>query len=181
MEQLEQIREQLKGGFLWHFECISKEGVVKWKEKVHNLLPSAAIDYIIGAAFANTSQITVWYVGLSETAYAPTANDTLATVLDSGSGPVEETTKYGGGVNRITMQPDTVSNGLFSDAGTGGGTPAEFVFTASANIKYCFMASSQAINSTAGLMASSVALPSPRDVESGDTLKVVSGCQLTAA
>lgn len=160
-------------GFVYDLTCIARDGKVKWRERVHNLIPDVGRDYILNAALLAGSQLSSWYIGLYENARTPVAADTMA-LLIADCGELTTYTNVGG--NRLALTPDALSGGVFSNAGT----PAQFAFTADRTVRGGFIASSAPQLGTTGTLLSAVLLGSPKAIETGETLEVVAGLSLTA-
>ncbi len=162
----------VKVGFVYYLVCRDKHGIIKWKTTEHNLIPSAGVDYIVGAAMGGISQYTSWYMGLSETSYPPVAAETMLSLMINAP----ECQKYSGGQRKI-LTPGPISDGIYANIGA----PAEFTFTSSANIKLLFISTGIAQLSTTGLLISVVQLSSPKVADVGNTVTALAGMQLTAA
>lgn len=166
------IIQPYKIGFEYLFQAFDREGRLKWEERLRNLIPTAGLNYIVSAAMAGGAQFSTWYLGLSETAYAPVAGETMTTIMTNAP----ECTTYAGGA-RKTLTPGAVAAGLYSNTAS----PAEFVFSGAATIRVGFMSTVATHASTTGLLISAVQFPSPKVMATGETLKVTAGVQLTAA
>ena len=167
-----EIFEKHKVGFVYLFECFDKNGKLKWREKIGNIIPDIGLDYLLEAALAGATRYSAWHIGISETAYAPLAGDDMATLLAAAP----ECKKYSG-TTRKALTADSVASGLWSNAGT----PAEFTFTSSASVKVGFISSSNVWVNPTGLLVSAVQFPSPRSVVTTDVLRVIAGIQLISA
>ena len=51
---------------------------LKWKDKTHNLVTNVGLQHAIDTEFESGSQVTTWYVGLTNTSPSPAAGDTMA-------------------------------------------------------------------------------------------------------
>jgi len=166
------IIEPYKIGFVYLLQAYDRYGRLKWQEKLYNLIPTAGLNYIVSAAMAGGSQYSTWYIGLSETAYAPVAGETMTTIMTNAP----ECTAYSGGA-RKTLTPGAVAAGLYSNTAS----PAAFVFTSGATIRVGFVSTVATHSSTSGLLISAVQASSPKVMATGETLNVTAGIQLTAA
>ena len=63
---------------VWNIKCFDKNGKLKWEDKIENLVVNAGLDHILDAVLAAGSQITTWYVGITNTSPSPAAGDTMA-------------------------------------------------------------------------------------------------------
>jgi len=159
-------------GFVYELTCITRDGQVKWRERVGNLIPNAGRDYLLSAGLLAGAQLSNWYIGLYENAHTPVVADTMATLM-ADCGEITSYTNVGG--NRLTLTPDALNNGVFSNAGT----PADFVFTADRTVRGGFISSSAPHLGVAGMLLSAVLLGSPKAISTGETLQVTAGLSLT--
>lgn len=170
---MDNLFNRYKVGFVYNFEYIGRDGQVKWRERLENLIPTAGLNYIVSAAMAGGAQYSTWYLGLSATSYAPVAGETMTTLMAN----VTEFTNYSG-TARLAMVPDAVASGLYSNVGT----PTEFTFTSTGTIRLGFLSSGSVWSNTSGLLISAVQFSSPRVIETvGDKLRVIAGIELTAS
>jgi hypothetical protein len=153
-------------GFTYTFECIGLDGKVKWTEVMDNIIPDAGRDYIIGSSLMGVTQYADWYIGLYSAVRTPIATDTMTTLMADAV----EVLTYSGSV-RLELVPDALSGGIYSNIGT----PAEFTATAATTVNGGFITSSAARGSTAGLLLSAAANPSPKPLNAGEILRVSAG------
>ena len=158
-------------GFVYVYECLDKNGRLKWRDREENIIPNVGRDYILNAALLSASQLPNWYISLYENTRVPLVSDTMTTLMaDCG----EVITYTSAGSLRLALT-GTLSSGVFSNIAS----PAEFVFTAAKTIKGGFVTSSAAWGSTSGTLLSAVANSSPKSVGIGETLRVTAGLSLT--
>ena len=62
----------------WDVVCRDKDGNVKWTDVIENLVTNAGLNHLLDVALSGASQITSWYVGLTDGTPTPAAADTLA-------------------------------------------------------------------------------------------------------
>jgi hypothetical protein len=165
-----------KGGGVFHFQCVDKDGNVKWEETTHNLVVNQGLQDMNTQYFKGSSYTAAFYLGLitgpgSGTTYA--AGDTLA----SHSGWTEFT-NYSGARKSVsfgtasTADPSVISTSSavsFSISSSGGTVAGAFLCTVSSG--------------TSGVLFSEADFQSPGDrvVVSGDTLNVTYTFSLDAA
>lgn len=174
IEQLIWLRNKLlariAGGCAvgWQHEltCFTLDGSEKWKTCNKNLVPDAGRDYFFNAALASGQQYPAFYLGLGGTDRVPEYTDTSATLSSYG-----ELIQWTAGT-RILWSSSPVSGG----SGTNASSPALFVSSALVpqTVRTVFMVSAQPFGSFSGLLISAAMLPSPKIVDPGETLKVVS-------
>lgn len=66
----------LKG--LWEFTCRDAEGNIKWTDVIENLVTNAGLDHALDSTLSGGTQITTWYVGLTDGTPTVAAGDTMA-------------------------------------------------------------------------------------------------------
>ena len=63
----------------WTFTTRRVDGSIKQVERVHNIIPNEAINYLLNTAIHDASgAISAWYFAPFTTSYTPTADDTYA-------------------------------------------------------------------------------------------------------
>jgi len=101
-------------------ECIDREGNLKWKERIHNLVTNQGLSHVIQTVFTGEdAAITTWYVGLKNTGL-PDAGDT-ATELPGTTMNWTEYEDY----DEAVRQTATLANEA-SQATTNSASPASF-------------------------------------------------------
>ena len=63
---------------LWHIKCFNKNGDLKWEDHIENLIVNVGLNHTLDSVLAGGSQITTWYVGITNTAPSVAAGDTMA-------------------------------------------------------------------------------------------------------
>lgn len=159
----------LNAGFVYKVEYRDPDGVLQWEEEVNNLIPQEGVDYVAGTILGSVVQVTDWYVGLFENDYAPSASTTSAQLTT----PVGETTAYEAATRPLWQ-------GVYNDISRldNAASRAEFVFTADKTIYGGFLASQSAKQNAAGVLLSIARFSSPREVETGGSLRVLAGIDL---
>jgi hypothetical protein len=153
-----------------HFDVNGKlieEGPVEF-----NLIPTVGMEYLIGTGLRGTSGFSSWYIGLYEGNYAPQADDTMTNFPGDAT---EITTAYSNGT-RAALTPDDLDAGLYINTDS----PAEFNFTAEKTVRGAFICSNGVKGNTTGTLLSAVLATSPKTVSAGETLKVITGLNLTS-
>lgn len=59
-------------------ECRDRTGRVKWRDTVDNLITNAGKDHVLDVVLSGGSQITTWYIGLTDGTPTAAAADTAA-------------------------------------------------------------------------------------------------------
>ncbi len=171
-----QMTSGAKGGGVFHFQCVDKDGNVKWEESTHNLVVNEGLQNMNTQYFKGSSYTAAFYLGLvtgpgSGTSYS--ATDTLATHAGW-----TEFTNYSGNRKAVTFgtastaDPSVIASSAavsFSISSSGGVVAGAFL---------CTVASG-----TSGVLFSEADFQSPGDrtVVSGDTLNVTYTFSLDAA
>ena len=154
------ILQSAKAKTVYRFECVDKHGNVKWVEEVPNLIVNAGLDYIHNVALLSATQITAWYVGLTDGTPTIAAGDTLAS-----HGGWVEVTAYSGNRKAWT--------GSDTGVGTGDNSASKASFAINADgtvIGGAFLAS--ASSGTSGTLYGVAALAADRTADNGDTVNV---------
>lgn len=158
-------------GFVFVYECIGRDGKLKWRAREENLIPDVGRDYLLSAGLLGGSQLSSWFIGLYANARSNVVGDTMTTLMaDAG----EITDYVTTGSNRLALVPDALSNGVFSNLSNR----AEFEATAQFTVRGGFICSNATQGSTAGTLLSLVANSSPKTVEIGEILRVTAGLSL---
>jgi hypothetical protein len=169
--------ESAKGGGVFHVQCFGEDGVLKWEDRMHNLVVNVGLQDMNTKYFAGSTYTASWFLGLvtgpgSGTTYA--AADTLA----SHAGWTEFT-DYSGSRKAVTFGTATTAD---PSVISSSASPAQFSITgAGGTVAGAFLCNVDA--GTSGLLFSEADFQSPGDrvVVSGDTLNVTYTFSLDAA
>jgi len=157
-------------------ECVGADGVVKWTDKLDNLVVNQGIQYMAGTGLTSVSQITTWYIGLygAGASNNPAAGDTMA----SHSGWTEVVPYSNATRPTCTFATATTAN---PSVATNSASPAVFNINATATVGGAFLVSNNTKSGTTGtLFSASDFTTGDRNVVSGDTLNVTYTFSLTA-
>lgn len=105
----------------WIVVCRDRHGRIKWTDRIENLVVNQGLDHLLDVTLSAGSQITSWFVGLTDGTPTPAAGDTLA----SHAGWTEVTA-----YDEATRQGWT-DGGVSGQSVDNSGSPA--VFTINAN------------------------------------------------
>lgn len=142
--------------FKYQFECLDKDGNVKWVEEFENLVTTAGKTDIIDKYFKGSAYSAAFFCGLKG-AGAALAADTLASNANW-----DEVTPYAGNRPAITFGTTT--------AGSNTATAVSFSINATQTVAGAFIAT---VNTgTSGVLYSAGDFGASRSVVSGDTLNV---------
>ncbi len=151
------------------FECLDKDGKVKWREEFDNLVTTVGKNKALDEALSGSAYTAAWYLGLvSSVDYsAVAAADTMA----SHAG-----WKEAGPTNAPAYSQATRPAALFAAAAAGSkalSSAAVFSITSSGTLKGAFLCSDSAKDGTAGVLLSvGVFTGGDKMVSSGDTVNV---------
>lgn len=159
-----------KGGI----EVLGVKGIIKaelfragkkiWEDIANNLVPNAAKNYALDAAFTSGTQITTWYIGLIDNSSPPTlaAADTMASNSITENVAYAESTRQSWGVAVASQQATNSVAASFTFSSAGSWT-IYGIFVTDNDTKSNF---------ASGLLWSEGAFSSARTVVTSDVLKV---------
>ncbi len=151
--------------FIYSFECFDKNGKLKWKEEIENLVVTEGRNSLIDEYFKGSAYTASWFMGLKGVG-AIVAGDTLA----SHAGWAE-VTPYAG--NRPAITFGTTSGG------SNTATAVSYSINATETVAGAFV--TDVDNGTVGVLYSASDFSSSRNVENGDTLNVTLTVSATAS
>ena len=147
----------------WQVTCRKADGSIRWQEEIHNLIVNAGLDYALDAALSGGTQITTWYVGLTDDSPTIAAGDTAS----SHAGWAEAT-----GYSESVRQTWTDA-GVSSQSVTNSASKASFSINASDTIGGAFLISDSTKGGTTGtLYAVGAFSGGDKAVVNTDTLEV---------
>ena len=151
-------------------ECFAKNGALKWREDIHNLVVTAGLNKYLDATLKTGLASPAWYVGLKNTG-DPAAGDTMAS-----HATWTENTTYSN-ASRPTFTPGTVSGGSVDNSAS----KATFNINGTTTIYGAFLADNATEGGSTGTLLGAGNFTSSRSVENGDTLNVTITASLTAS
>lgn len=149
--------EKAKMGGVFTLECYDREGRLKWRDTIKNLVTTEGIGHALDVLFASGTQVATWYVGLTDGTPTVVAGDTLA----SHTGWTEVTAYTG---NRQEFV-DVRSGGTVSNSAS----KATFAITGSATVGGAFLASA-ASGTTGTLLSGGAFTGGDKSVAADDTI-----------
>jgi len=123
IERRPAMKEIARPGSVWDWECFDKNGQLKWRESVHNLVTNEGLDHFLDVVLSGATQITAWYVVLFEDDHTPAAGNTYATP------GYTESEAYDG-----ATRPAWTEAGVSSQSITNSASKASFTIDASKTI-----------------------------------------------
>lgn len=152
----------LAGG--WAIQCHDKDGNLKWEEDISNLVTNAGESMMLQVGLDGQTQLTTWYVGLTDGTPTVAEGDTMA----SHAGWVE-VTAYSE-ATRVTWVGGTESGQSIDNSAS----TADFsIDTNSTTVGGAFLVSNNTKSGTTGtLYAVGAFSGGDRSVDDGDTLSV---------
>ena len=152
---------RIKG--LWDVECYDSEGKLRWVEKIENLITNEGLDHLLDITLSGGTQITTWYVGLTDDSPTIAAADTMA----SHAGWAEAT-----GYSESVRQTWS-DGGVSSQSVDNSASKATFSINATDSIGGAFLVSNSTKSGTTGILYAVGAFSGGnRSVESGDSLLI---------
>ena len=158
---------------IWEVKAFDKDGNLKWVENYENIVVNTGLDHLLDATLSGGTQITTWYVGLTDGTPTAAAGDTSA----SHAG-WSEVTAYSEGARQTW-----VDGGVSSRTVTNSGSPAEFSINSnSTTIGGAFLISNSTKGGTSGtLYAIGAFSAGDKSLDNGDTLQVTATFTTAAA
>lgn len=129
----------------------------------HNLIPAEGLNHVTGVVLKGVPQVSSWFIGLFEGNYTPTPSDTAA----SFSGTAVECFSYLP-ATRAALVAGAVVGGTVDNTASR----AEFTFTADKTIYGAFVTPSSAKGGLVGPLLSAGRFAAPKNVSTGDVLRV---------
>ena len=62
----------------WAIICRNPEGIIKWVEPIGNLITKEGLDYSLNSGLGAGTQVTVWYIGLTDASPTVNADDVMS-------------------------------------------------------------------------------------------------------
>ena len=157
-------------GLRWDFEVTDRHGKVIDRFHAYNLVPTEGLNFLMSLAFKSASAVPAWFISIFEGDYTPTEDVTAATL----PGLATEITAY-----TPATRPEFVDGPITDGALSNAAALAEFTFTAPKTVRLVALTSASAKGSISGIALSVVRLPSPKDYDLGDVMRVFAGPSVT--
>ena len=157
----------------WAIVCRDKHGNLKWEDVIENLVTNAGLDHLLDATLSGATQVTSWYIGLTDGTPTAAAADTMA----SHSGWTEVTA-----YDESTREAWT-DGGVSSRSVSNSGSPAQFtISTNSTTVGGAFLVSNSTKGGSTGtLYAVGAFSAGDKSLDDGDTLDVTATFTSAAA
>ena len=144
-------------------ECYDKRGRLKWRETIDNIHVNVGLDAVLDVHFSAATQITTWFLGLTDGTPTVAAGDTMA----SHAGWAE-ITAYSESVRQTFVEAGVSGQSLDNSA-----SKASYAINGSATVGGAFLTSVNTKSGSTGTLASVGAFTGgDRSVVSGDTVLV---------
>lgn len=157
-------RDGARLGGVFSVMCHDQDGNLRWQDEAHNIVTNAGLNHVLDATLSAGTQITTWYVGLTDGTPTVAAGDTM-----SSHAGWAEVTNY----DEAARQTWT-DGGVASQSVDNSASPA--VFTCSTNgttVGGSFLTSSSTKGGTTGTLYSVAAYSGgDKSVDDGDTLTI---------
>jgi len=142
--------------------CYDKDGKLKWYDEAENLVVNAGLQHILDVTFTGATQVSTWYVGLTDGTPTVAAADTMS----SHSGWTE-VTAYS---ESTRPEYDETRSG---QSLSNSSSKASFSINATATVGGAFLTSNNTKGGTTGtLMCAAAFSGGDKSLSSGDTLNV---------
>lgn len=157
----------------WQITCRDKHGNLKWTDVIENLVTNAGLNYLLDAGLSGGTQVTTWYVGLTDGTPTANAADTMAS--HAGWTEVEAYDE----ATRVAWTDGGASNQSVSNSGSA----AEFtISTNSTTVGGAFLVSNSTKGGTTGtLYAVGAFSAGDKSLDDGDVLTVTATFTAAAA
>lgn len=151
-------------GGVFEVVCRDPQGNEKWRDRSHNIVTNAGLNYALDAAVSGGTPVTTWYVGLVSDTPTFAAGDTMG----SHAGWTEFTA-----YDEAARQTWT-DGGVSSQSASNSASTADFtISTNSSVIAGAFITSDSTKSGTSGTLFSGVAFTGgDKAADDGDTLSV---------
>ena len=159
-----ELRQAAMFGGHWDVECRDKDGNVKWRDTVKNIVVNAGLNHLLDVALSAATQITTWSIGLLSATPTVAAGDTMSS--HAGWTEVQAYDE----ANRVAWSDGGVSGQSVSNSGS----PAAFTVNANGTqIGGAFLISSNTKGGTTGtLYAAGAFTAGNKDLDDNDVLTV---------
>lgn len=165
------MKNTLKAGFTYLVEVVARDGSIRESETIANLMPNEGLSHMLGVTLKGATQILSWHVGIYEGNYTPVAGDTAAAFPASAT----ESSAYA-----EATRPVLTLGVVTAGAADNSASRAEFTANATKTFYGGFVSSSAAKGSTSGVLLSAVRFASPKNLSSGEVLRVTAGFNLVS-
>lgn len=124
-------RSGVRLGGVFELTCRDRDGNIKWEAIAPNLVTTEGLQDILDVYLLSDTQITSWYVGLTDNSPTPAAGDTLAshdgwTEFDEYTGNRQDYT----GARSSETVTNSASKASFPITAAGGGVGGAFIASA---------------------------------------------------
>jgi hypothetical protein len=159
METNQKSKSGIKVGGRFIAECYGKDGKLKWRDTIDNLVVTVGLQHILDVVFSAATQTDPWYVGLTDSTPTVAAGD----IMTSHAGWVEITDYTGNRKAYVeTRTAQTESN---------SSSKASFAINNTVTVGGAFLVSDD--SGTAGILLCGGAFTGgDKSLSNGDTLNV---------
>ena len=160
---------RVRGGGVFHVQCLDKDGNLKWEAEKHNLVVNVGLKDMNDKYFTGSAYTAAWYIGLygAGATNNPAAGDTAA----SHAGWTEVTA-----YSQATRPQAVFAAATTADPSviTNSASVAVFSINGTTTVGGAFLISNNTKGGTTGILFSAADFQAPgdRSVVSGDTLNV---------
>lgn len=159
-------------GLAWEGPFTRLRGNVAWEDEVHNLVVNEGLDHLLDCTLAGGTQITSWFLGLTDGTPTPAAGDTM-----SSHAGWTEVTDYD-----EANRPACTFGSVSSQSVDNSGSVASYSINASVTIGGAFLTSDNTKGGSTGTLYSVGAFSGgDKSAGNGDTLEVTYTATMAAA
>ncbi len=150
------MNAKLRLSNIYRYKCYRVDGSLKWTDDIHNLLPTASLQYVMQTLFPPASppaHITTWYCGLinnanfSALAVGDTAAKITTGVPSGATNGWREWISYSG-----AARPLLTLGAFTAGAADNSASLASYTMTAAGTLKGGFIVSSITLGGVLGLL-----------------------------
>lgn len=165
-------RSRLKCGFRYPITICSPDGSIQAEWDLFNLMPDAALVYMMTSSLDAAAQFSSFYIGAYGNARTPLDTDTSADLPEYG-----EIITFSEGA-RALWDKGSIQGTMYDSSAS----PAVLTATeADTVVRGVFMSTSATFGSVSGVLMSAVLAPSPETIQPGSTLRIPASILLESA
>lgn len=159
-------------GFEWCLEVVNADGTVASRDIQQNLIPTDGLDFLLRSPFGDVSTVSRFYLGLYRGNYIPSPGAKSSDI----PGNMLEFVDYAESTRPEWRRAHTGPGSLDNI-----GDKAEYTVTQDRTLYGAFLVSDNIKGEGNGLLLSCVRWPSPKEVTTGQTIRLSGGLTYTSS